>query len=256
MNLLILWMCAAALVPATDDPGLAKLFQERNLEGVMIISSLDGRTEYVHNVAKADVRRPPASTFKIPNALMALDAGAVSDAETVIPWDGTQYGIPEWNRDQTLRTAMKDSCVWAFQELARRIGAKRYAAYAKVLDYGNGEFGPGVDDFWLQGDLAISPREQVDFLKRLVRRELPFKDAHVDLLRDILVREGTRRYTLRAKTGSTVRIPVHYGWYVGWVRTDAEVWVFATCFTVKDPARDLPQREALTRAGLQLKGII
>ena len=256
MSLWTLWLCAALMVPVADDPDLTKLFHEKGVSGVMIISSLDGNIEYTHNAAEADVRRSPASTFKIPNTLMALDAGVVKDAGEIIPWDRRQYSFPAWNKDQTLRTALADSCVWAYQVLARRIGAKRYADYAARLNYGNGDFGPGVDTFWLEGNLRISPREQVAFIKRLVRRELPFRDEHLDLLRDILVRERTRRYTLRAKTGSSARLPEQYGWWVGWVRDDARVWVFATCIRIHDPARDLPLRESLTRAALKAKGII
>jgi len=257
MKFMLTLLSVAALLPAAaDDPGLGRLFGERGLQGVMIISSLDGRVEYVHNDAATGIRRPPASTFKIPNTLIALDCGVIKDDREVIPWDGTHYRNAAWNRDQTLASALEVSCVWAYQVLARRVGEKRYREYLKKLHYGNADPGRRVDTFWLEGDLLISPREQVDFLKRLVRRELPFHDDHVDLVRRIMVRERTRRYTLRAKTGSTARMEHQYGWWVGWVRTDAQVWVFATCIEVRDPARDLPQREALTRAALKLKGII
>lgn len=257
MKIILALLCATVLLPgAADDPDLGRLFRERGLQGVMIISSLDGSTEYVHKGEDAGERRPPASTFKIPNTLIALDCGAIRDENEVIHWDGTVYRNAAWNRDQTLATALEVSCVWAYQVLARRVGEKRYREYLKKLNYGNAVPGPRVDSFWLDGDLRISPREQVDFLKRLVRRELPFRDDHVDLLRRILVRERTRRYTLRAKTGSSARVVRQYGWWVGWVRTDAQVWVFATCIEIHDAARDLPQREALTRAALKLKGII
>ena len=36
-------------------------------------------------------RLPPASTFKIPHALAALDSGVLKDVNEVIPYDGAQY---------------------------------------------------------------------------------------------------------------------------------------------------------------------
>ena len=39
----------------------------------------------------------PASTFKIANTIIALETGVVSDAESILPWDGITtrpYGAP------------------------------------------------------------------------------------------------------------------------------------------------------------------
>ena len=50
----------------------------------------------------------PASTFKIPHALIALETGVVADVDKeVIRWDGVPREIEEWNRDHTLRSAMR-----------------------------------------------------------------------------------------------------------------------------------------------------
>ena len=50
-----------------DNYDLAKLFQDRGVEGTIIISSLDGKMNYVYNNSRSETRLVPASTFKIPN---------------------------------------------------------------------------------------------------------------------------------------------------------------------------------------------
>ena len=72
--------CAVALVlfplvPSAhgEDLEIANLFKEKNLFGTIVISSRDGRKTYTHNDERARTRFVPASTFKIPNTLIALE---------------------------------------------------------------------------------------------------------------------------------------------------------------------------------------
>ena len=53
----------------------------------------------------------------------------------MISWDGTDWGFASWNQDHNLRTAMKNSVVWFFLELARRIGTERMQKYVNLLEY-------------------------------------------------------------------------------------------------------------------------
>ena len=54
----------------------------------------------------------------------------------------------------------------------------------------------GVDRFWLDGALRISAMEQVDFLRKLYRNELPFKVEHQRLVKDIMIVEAGRDWIL------------------------------------------------------------
>jgi len=236
-------------------PDLGRLFAERSVEGTIVISSLDGRTEYVHNPARAAQRFLPASTFKIPNSLIALAEGAIADEHEVIPWDGKDRGFSGWNRDQTLATAFRRSCVWAYQALAGRVGTAAYLRHLARLDYGNARTGPDVRTFWLDGDLAISAREQIVFLKKLYREEVPYSREHIRRVKSIMVVEETPDYILRAKTGWAVRPERQHGWYVGWVETRGQVWFFATNIAIREKG-DAVYREEITRAALKLVGIM
>src|SRR3977135_746217 len=80
----------------------------------------------------------PASTFKIPNSLIALETGVVGDPDKdVFPWDGVVRSIEAWNRDHTMRSAIAASAVPVYQEIARRIGAERMQKYVDLFEYGN-----------------------------------------------------------------------------------------------------------------------
>ena len=161
----------------------------------------------------------PASTFKIPNSLIALETGVVADPDKdVFKWDGVTRSIEAWNKDHTLRSAIAASAVPVYQEIARRIGAERMQKYLDLLDYGNRDIGGGIDQFWLTGNLRIDPMQQVDFVDRLRRGVLPVSKRSQELVRDILPVTKVGDATIRAKSGLLGRRAgkPSLGWMVGW----------------------------------------
>ncbi len=234
---------------------LAQLFSERNVEGTIIISSLNGKTEYLYNKARAEKRFLPASTFKIPNTLIALDERAVLNEKKIIKWDGKNKGWSPWNKDQSLETAFPISCVWFYQELAKRVGNVKYLSHLDRLNYGNKKTGSEVTTFWLEGELTISAREQIELLKKLYKEDLPYKKNHIQLLKKIMIVEKNARYTIGAKTGWAMRIKNQHGWYVGYVETYQKVWFFATNLDI-GKKNDAIYRKEITMEALKIKGII
>lgn len=258
-----------APAPRTDDegPGLVerpdwgRFFEEAGVEGTIVIRDLStGRTQ-VYDPERAATRFLPASTFKIPNSLISLETGVVHGTDEVLPWDGEERWVKAWNRDHDMASAIEVSAVWFYQELARRVGEERMRLWLERLGYGNRDVGGGIDRFWLDGDLAISPLEQVDFLSRLARRELPFSAETTDAVHRILVsREDADQApgrVLRAKTGWAVRGEgPQIGWWVGWVtHADGRTYVFATNLTIEDEENDVAARKGVTRAILAAEGI-
>lgn len=238
-----------------DDADLAKMFQDRKVEGTIIISSLDGKINYVHNSRRSETRFIPASTFKIPNTLIALEEGAVKNEKEVIKWDGKDKGFDAWNKDQTLETAFPVSCVWFYQELAKRVGNQKYLAHLKDLAYGNEKTGPDVTTFWLEGDLKISAREQINFLKKLYAESLPYSKDNIKLLKKIMIVEENPEFTIRAKTGWAMRTYPQQGWYAGYLETKGQIWFFATNLEIKKKG-DVAFRKEITMDALKAKGIL
>lgn len=235
----------------SEDLDIAKLFNEKNLNGTIVISSLDGSRTYIHNDERANIRFVPASTFKIPNTLIALEESAVSSEKEIIQWDGKDKGLPVWNKDQSMETAFPSSCVWFYQELAKRVGKDKYSTYLKKMMYGNEQVDPKITPFWLEGGLKISAAEQITFLKKLHSREYPFKASSYEVLRNLMVIERTPAYTIRAKTGWSQKI----GWIVGYIESGEKVWFFATNMEIAR-LEDCHFRQEITLEALKLKGII
>ena len=154
-----------------------------------------------------------------------------------------------------METAFKVSCVWCYQELALRIGADRYREYLHRAKYGTLSEPFALTTFWLDGSLRVSALDQVEFLRKIYLRSLPFSALSWDTLQQIMFVGQTPKFTLRAKTGWATRVKPEIGWYVGYVETASDVWFFALNLKVIQQ-NDLPLRQTLAKAALQAKGII
>jgi beta-lactamase class D len=223
---------AAATPPSEAKPELKRYFG--GYEGAFVLYDLNSNRYIRYNPARCAERFIPASTFKIMNSLIGLETGVIPDENYVIQWDGTSYPILSWNQDHTLKTAIQNSVVWYYQELARRVGRERMQRFVGAANYGNKDISGQIDSFWLEGGLRISPDEQVAFLKRLYQGDLPFSQRTMAIVRTILVMEKTETYQLGGKTGSVQRVTPHQSWYVGYLETQGNVYFFATDFESAD----------------------
>lgn len=200
-----------------------------------------GARPYVSNATECGLATSPASTFKIPHALIALDAGVVK-ADDVIKWDGGDVAHDSWRREHTLATAIQWSVLPYFQRTARLIGRERMRRGLAMLHYADDSFERDVDAFWLNGDLVVSPQEQFAFLGRLLRGTLPFSRAHMSTVLDamrmprneVLMAAGAHPFALawpdstvvRAKTGNTTVAGERVSWLVGALELEGRQHVF------------------------------
>ncbi len=171
----------------------------------------------------------PASTFKICNSLIGLETGVIENEDFVIFWDSVVRPVEKWNQNHNLRMAFKNSTVWYYQELSRRVGEERMQDWLDTLQYGNADISGGIDQFWLNGSLKITQEEQLEFLKKLHDNDLPFSLRTMDIVKRIMVVRDTSGYVLRAKTGWAGNETEDFGWYVGYLETKGNVYYFANC---------------------------
>lgn len=218
--------------------GLAKRFFDEGTVGTFVGYKTDDYLIIASDKVRSGEAKLPASTFKVPNSLIALETGVVGDPDKdVFKWDGVTRSIEAWNKDHTLRSAIAASAVPVYQEIARRIGPERMQKYVDLLDYGNRDIGGGIDQFWLTGNLRIDPMQQVDFLDRLRRGVLPVGKRSQELVRDILPVTKVGEATIRAKSGllgAELGKP-SLGWLVGWVEKGSDQTVFALNLDVREP---------------------
>lgn len=248
---------AQAGVPVVELVRLQPLVDSTGYTGTVLVYDLSNDEHSAVNATGAPRRLIPASTFKILNSLIALELGVVDSAGTVIPWDSVPRERTELNRDLDLATAFRLSAVPHFQSLAREIGPARMAEWVERVGYGNGDVEGGVDTFWLTGDLAISPLEQIEFLVKLYRNELPFSTRTMDIVKRIMVVDRMPEYTIQAKTGWGILPDGHVGWWVGWVEKGDDAYFFAAVLETEEPDDAFVRaRERITRQVLRSIGII
>jgi beta-lactamase class D len=234
-------------VSLTQNVNLRRHFQELNVEGSIMVYDANNDRIFQHNPPRNQTAFLPASTFKILNSLIALDTGVISDEQAILTWDGIPRKVPAWNRDLNMREAIKLSAVWFYQVLARRVGYERMQKWVTQVGYGNQTIGSrnDIDKFWLQGDLRITPQQQIQFLRRFYKNDLPFSARALAIVKDIMIMDKTPGYTITGKTGwvgFTDDIEPKIGWYVGYVEKGKNVYFFATNIDIrneKDPAARL-----------------
>ncbi len=232
-------------------------FEQLGVNGSIIIYDLNQNNFYQHNPSRNNTTFLPASTYKIPNSLIALETGVIKDDVAVLTWDGIERGfngslLPQWNQDLNIRLAFKYSAVWFYQVLARKIGHERMQDYVNKIEYGNRQIGgkEDIDKFWLSGELRITPQEQITFLRRLYQNDLPFSQRTIDLVKDIAIAEQTPNYILRGKTGWADSV----GWYVGYLEQNNNVYFFATNLEMTSNTAPTARLE-ITRLCLQDLGL-
>lgn len=236
-------------VPATSasPPSEARYFQ--GAKGCFTMIELGTNASFEIGGDECGVRTLPASTFKIPNALIALDRGIIEET-TVIAWDGKERWNAKWNQDLSLPKAMWYSAVPFFQQIATKVGTERYRAFLSAFQYGNADPSGDVTMFWLNGVLQISPREEARFMAALyedrlpvsataaatVKRILELRGEAAEQVRDRLpfVDEIPAGVVLSGKTGSqwpdepAQLAPLSVvGWFVGALSRENHQYVFA-----------------------------
>jgi len=235
--LLLLLLLASVSWPQTkaevrDD--FKKFFDAYKVEGSFALYDLNNDSYVFCNEAQFKTPFIPASTFKICNSLIGLETGVIKDENFVIKWDGVVRPVVEWNKDQDMKTAFKNSTVPYYQELARRVGGKRMKYWLDKVKYGNADTSGGLDRFWLTGGLRITPEEQIKFLVRLFKNDLPFSMRTIDIVKRIMIAQDTTGYVLRAKTGWSEQDKKSIGWYVGYLEAVTGTYFFATCIQCAD----------------------
>lgn len=238
-----------------EKQSLGRFFQETNVTGCFLLYDLNENKYIGYNFKRASTPFLPASTYKIFNSLIALETGVVRDENDIIKWDGVDRGSREWNKDLSMKDAFKYSAAWFYQEMARRIGKERMQHYLNRAGYGNRNIQGGIDQFWFDGELRITPKEQIEMLVKLYRNELPFSPRTMNIVKDIMVEEKIPEYVLHAKTGWAATTKPQIGWWVGYVEKGKNVYFFATNIDINKD-EDGKARKSVTKNILRELAIV
>lgn len=211
-----------------------KYYDQYKVGGSFVLYDQEKDTYIYYNERQSNEMFCPASTFKICNSLIGLETGVISDADFVIKWDGKVWQNTKWNKDHDLESAFKNSTVWYYRELAKRVGGADMKSWLDKARYGNADTTGGIDQFWLKGGLRISPAQQISFLKRFHDNELPFSKRNVAIVKQIMIVKDTLGYVVRAKSGWSDEEKRNVGWYIGYVEKAGKVYYFSNCIQTSD----------------------
>ena len=205
-----------------------KLFQKYNINGSILIYDRNNKEYSGYNLERCNTGFIPASTFKIPTTLIALETGIVT-MDSIFHWNGEKRRYPIWEADMNIEKAFKVSNVSIYQDIARHIGHERIKEYLRLFHYGEMDVNSGnIDKFWLEGNSQITQYQQIFFLLRLYGSELPLKKETMDNVKQFMLLEKAEEYTLSGKTGWGEEDGKDIGWFVGYFETAGNVYFFAT----------------------------
>lgn len=220
--------------PAEIRNDFKKYYDQYGVEGSFVLYDQNNDKYIFYNQEQFRQTFSPASTFKICNSLIGLETGVIKDENFVIPWDSINRQNPNWNQNHDLMSAYKNSTVWYYQEVARRVGGSQMKYWLDRANYGNADTSGNIDKFWLTGGLRISPEQQIDFLRRLHDNTLPFSQRSMDIVKTIMKSKDTLNYILRTKTGWGGQDNKDIGWYIGYLEIKDNVYYFVNCIQTTD----------------------
>jgi len=216
------------------DNSLEKYFKENGVTGCFaLFNNGTGKITVYNRDRYFDSTYLPASTFKIVNTLIGLQTGVISSDTMLIKWDGVKRPFESWNKDLTMTEAFRVSSVPYYQEVARRIGRDTMQFWLDSMGYaqkhGRTELKGAIDSFWLNGELKVTPDEQLGMIKMLYFKQLPFFPVHQETVKSLMLAEDKPNYRLSYKTGWGFWEPKekrHIGWVLGWIEENNHPYFF------------------------------
>jgi len=235
-----LLVASFALLPIS---GVQAHAYEKTLACMLVVEADSGKV-LVKEGEGCATRVSPASTFKVPLAVMGFESGILKDAHDPVWPYKKEY--PSWReawKQPVDPTYWQDqSVVWFSQELTRKLGKDNFQKYTDQIDYGNrdlrGDPGEnnGMQRSWISSSLKISPDEQIVFLRKLLGGKLPVSAGVAEKTMAILPTQNLKNgWKAHGKTGSgferDAKVKIdrsrQFGWYVGWAEKDGKKVAFA-----------------------------
>jgi beta-lactamase class D len=206
---------------------------------VVMLDSKTGATLFQYNLDNVcNAPRPPCGTFNVAATLIGLDDGVITPS-TVFKWDKSPQPVSAWQTDADIAKAYKNQVGWWFERLASQVGAQRLSQGLDRLGYGNRSTAGPATGFWngpqAGGKLAISTRQQAQFMRRLYGGQLPVSAQTASAVEALLVNETRTgasggKYVMSGQTGSCATEADgsrSVGWWVGHFQSPTRDVVFA-----------------------------
>lgn len=229
-------LCSASII------GLAAPNLADAASCVMIADATTGRVLVMDGDICAE-RYTPASSFKLPLALMGYDSGILIDDTSPMRKYKPEYKAwrEAWKQDTEPKSWLRDSVVWYSQELTRELGAEKFRGYLERFGYGNQDLSGSPDrsepitHAWLSSSLKISAMEQTAFLVRMLNDRIAVSPAALEATAAIMPKINfPNGWKGHGKTGTGLQTNAdgslirarQIGWFIGWAQNGTGQLVF------------------------------
>jgi beta-lactamase class D len=208
---------------------ISKRFTQLGLQGSFMLFDEKHDTYLYHNRAQIDSMFSPGETFYLPLSLIGLHHQILNNKPTVFTWDSVIYPNQNWNVAQSLNHAFKHNTPWFFNKLIKGIGHARILNGLIRFNYGNKDTTGGLDNFWKHDGLKISPKQQIDFLRKLRNGKLDCKKENQDVLKRVSVVTDSLGCSIHQEFGIGSQDGKDITWLVGYMETPCNTFYFSTC---------------------------
>lgn len=206
-------------------------------KGSFVLYDLQKDNWNIYDIEQATIRISPNSTYKIYDALFALEENIITSENSFISCPQQNYPFESWNEDQTLFSAMNSSVNWYFQALDAKLGKSNLQSYIEQIGYGNQNINGELSSYWMESSLKISPIEQVELLKSLYFNDFGFTPENIQTTKESIQLFSDVNCTIYGKTGTgCIEEKNVNGWFIGFVESKNHTYFFATNIQAIDNA--------------------
>lgn len=210
-------------------------FRSKEVDGGIIIYNQNNDSWLFNNESDIKRQTPIGSLFNIPNALIALDLGIITNSpNNFMYWDGVKryyfgYSNPYWNCNTNLDEALQHKTDWYFQNVSEKIGFRNYEFFLKRLEISNLNFNWKEKYFWHFGGLKSTPLQQIDFFRKLKDQQIIlFQKKYQKDLFDSLLAIYDKDYQIHFYETYDIFKGERIDWWVGVLETKNNKYYFST----------------------------
>lgn len=207
---------------AKIDNSLKRYFDSAQVTGSFAIFNNQRGDVTVYNIGVDTQRYAPGSIFKIAETLIGVETSRLTTENAVLRTTDSNLSRI------TLKDAFRLNNTDFFRALDSIVGEDNMKFWLDSLQYGNASLStPG--NFWEDGQLKISPDEQLGLMFKLYFDKLPFQKHAQSIVRDLMLQDDNTQYKLSYTTGTAVdNGNKTFGWLTGWIEENRHVYFFTT----------------------------
>lgn len=205
---------------AKIDNSLKKYFDSAGVTGSFAFLNNQLGDITVYNMETDTQRISPGGSFKIAETLIGVETSRLTDTNSTIKTsDSSLAGI-------SLKSAFVNDNQAYLQALANHIGLDTMKHWLDTLHYGNMKI-TDINSFWQNGELKISPDEQLGLIYKIYFDKLPFQKYAQEIVRELMLREDNTLYKFSYDIGEAGPDNTEsHAWMCGWIEENRHVYFF------------------------------